>query len=83
MIRTAISLAALVVGTAAAELPAVKYERFASGFDSPLEMVPYGKGAQAFLVVDQSGVVNFLGEKGGEPGAVFLDLRERALRQVE
>ncbi|MFP6880122.1 MAG: PQQ-dependent sugar dehydrogenase [Roseibacillus sp.] len=60
----------------AKELPAVAYEKFASGFVSPMTMMPYGKGDQAYLVVDQAGVIYFLGEKGGEPGKAFLDLRQ-------
>ena len=68
----------LALGTLAEarDLPAVKYERFASGFVSPLSMIPYGKGDQAFLVVDQAGVIHFLDEKGGKPGKAFLDLRK-------
>lgn len=42
-----------------------------------MEMVPYGKGAETFLVVDQSGVTFYLDAKGGKPGAVFLDVRDR------
>ena len=67
----------LALGTAEAQdLPAVNYEKFASEFVSPLSMIPYGKGDQAFLVVDQAGVIHFLDEKGGKPGKAFLDLRK-------
>ena len=61
---------------AAEELPNVSYEKFASGFVSPLSMIPYGEGEQAYLVVDQTGVIHFLDEKGGKPGKAFLDLRK-------
>ncbi len=60
----------------ARELPAVSYVKFASEFVSPLSMIPYGKGDQAYLVVDQAGVIHFLDEKGGKPGKAFLDLRK-------
>ena len=60
----------------ARDLPAVSYEKFASDFVSPLSMIPYGKGSQAYLVVDQAGVIHFLDEKGGKPGKAFLDLRK-------
>ena len=39
-------------------------------------MIPYGEGEQAYLVVDQTGVIHFLDEKGGKPGKAFLDLRK-------
>lgn len=68
----------MVIGLAAArELPAVGMEPFARGFSSPVELLPYRDGAQAFLVVDQNGVISFLGAKGGTPGDPFLDLRDR------
>lgn len=70
-----LGLGGLTVATAK-ELPAVKYEKFASGFVSPLSMIPYGSGDQAFLVVDQAGTIHFLDEKGGKPGNAFLDLRK-------
>ena len=50
----------------AKDLPPVAFEKFATGFTSPLLMVPYQKGEKALLVVDQIGVISFLGEKGGE-----------------
>ncbi|NNC87616.1 MAG: hypothetical protein HKN82_04045 [Akkermansiaceae bacterium] len=72
------ALAAGFAGLAPAkELPPVAYKKFASGFTSPVSMIPYDDGEQAFLVVDQPGVISFLGEDGGKPGAVFLDLRDR------
>ena len=60
---------------AAEDLPPVSYEKFASGFVSPLSMIPYREGQQAYLVVDQTGVIHFLDEEGGKPGKAFLDLR--------
>ena len=39
-------------------------------------MIPYGEGDQAYLVVDQTGVIHFLDENGGKPGKAFLDLRK-------
>ena len=48
---------------AAEELPNVSYEKFASGFVSPLSMIPYGEGEQAYLVVDQTGVIHFLDDR--------------------
>jgi glucose/arabinose dehydrogenase len=42
-----------------------------------MKMVPYESGPKSFLVVDQSGVIYHLGAKGGEPGPVFLDVRDR------
>lgn len=78
MTRALASMTAiLMVGTAAAELPPVRFEKFATGFDSPLHLVPYSSGHQAFLVVDQPGVIHHLGAEGGEPGRVFLDVRPR------
>lgn len=71
----ALSLAASVESPAK-DLPAVAYEQFATGFVSPLIMIPYREGDQAFLVVDQAGTIHFLGEKGGKPGKAFLDLRK-------
>ena len=59
------------------ELPEVDYEQFASGFTSPLAMVPYRDGAHAYLVLDQTGVISFLGEKGGKPTGTFLDMRSK------
>lgn len=75
---SALSLsAALGLGSASAkDLPAVKYTKFASGFVSPVAMIPYQKGDQAFLVVDQAGVIHFLSEDGGSPGKAFLDLKK-------
>jgi len=61
------------------ELPQVAREKFASGLTSPLILEPYQSGERAFLVVEQSGVISFLGEDGGEPGEVFLDLRDRMI----
>ena len=72
----ALSLFCLTALSSARELPAVNYEKFASGFVSPLSMIPYGEGDQTYLVVDQTGVIHFLDEKGGKPGKAFLDLRK-------
>ena len=72
----ALSFFCLTVLSSARELPAVNYEKFASGFVSPLSMIPYGEGDQTYLVVDQTGVIHFLDEKGGKPGKAFLDLRK-------
>lgn len=63
--------------TVSGELPAVDYEQFASGFTAPLAMVAYRTGKQAFLVVDQTGVISFLGATGGEATGTFLDLRSK------
>lgn len=63
--------------TTMAAPPAVDYEKFATSFNSPVMMMPYGTGKQAFLVVDQIGMIYFLNEKGGTPGAAFLDLRNQ------
>lgn len=59
------------------ESPSVKAQRFASGYTSPLVMLPYQSGPQAFLVADQIGTITFLSDDGGQPGAMFLDLRDR------
>ena len=72
----ALSFFCLTVLSSARELPAVTYEKFASDFVSPLSMIPYGEGDQAYLVVDQTGVIHFLDENGGKPGKAFLDLRK-------
>ncbi|MGB1130315.1 MAG: PQQ-dependent sugar dehydrogenase [Haloferula sp.] len=61
----------------AAELPNVTYQEFASGLISPIGMISYLDGDEAFLVSDQSGVVFFLGAEGGKPTGTFLDLRGR------
>ena len=58
-------------------LPAVDYEKFATGFTAPLSMIPYQDGERAFVVLDQIGVASFLGEDGGEANGTFLDLRDR------
>lgn len=86
--RTKHHLAAVLVaagamaphGAPARELPKVGIEQFASGFTSPVAMVPYQNGKQAFLVVDQTGVITFLGDEGGTPGGVFLDVRSRMVK---
>ena len=71
-----LALSLIVINLKAAEvLPPVSYEKFASGFVSPLSMIPYREGQQAYLVVDQTGVIHFLDEEGGKPGKAFLDLR--------
>jgi glucose/arabinose dehydrogenase len=71
------AIAAAAPTVTGSELPAVNYEPFASGFTAPLAMVPYRDGDHAFLVVDQTGVISFLGEKGGKPTGTFLDLRSK------
>ena len=43
--------------------PPCNYEKFASGFVSPLSMIPYGEGEQAYLVVDQAGVISLPRQK--------------------
>ena len=60
-----------------AELPTVDCVPFASGYVSPTEMISFRDGAEAFLVTDQVGTITFLDEEGGEPGSLFLDLRDR------
>ena len=70
-------LLALASAVTATELPAVDYQQFATGFTAPLAMVPYRDGDHAFLVVDQTGVISFLGAKGGEPTGTFLDVRSK------
>ena len=69
-----IAVLGLGAGMAFGELPKVKIEAFSTGYDSPVEMVPYGDG---FLVVDQSGVISVLGADGGKPTGVFLDMRNK------
>lgn len=82
--RPVLAVISLALGFAATsgarELPAVAYEQFASGFTSPLTMIPYQQGEQALLVVDQAGVISFLGDKGGKPGKAFLDLRKKIVK---
>ncbi|MEX2578155.1 MAG: PQQ-dependent sugar dehydrogenase [Verrucomicrobiales bacterium] len=58
-------------------LPEIECAPFASDLVAPLFMVPYGEEERGFLVAEQNGVISFLGEDGGKPGEVFLDLRDR------
>jgi len=63
-----------------AQLPEVAYQEFASGLTSPVGMVPYLDGDEAFLVVEQTGVILLLGADGGQPTGTFLDLRDRLVK---
>ena len=70
-------IAALATVLASGALPEIRYEQFATGLSAPTMMLPYRDGDQAFLVVEQPGTISLLGEEGGQPTAVFLDLRDK------
>lgn len=69
-------LLTLRIPAGAADLPEISCAPFASGFDAPTVMIPFETGDRAFLVAEQTGVIHFLDESGGQPGGVFLDLSE-------
>ena len=70
-----LTLPALFLGLTALlnakDLPAVSYEKFASDFVSPLSMIPYGKGAQAYLVVTRQALFTFLTRRAANPARRF------------
>ena len=66
----------LTAAAEAKELPHVSIEKFTGGLVAPITMIPYGEGAQANLLVDQTGVISFVGDDG-KLGGTFLDLRSK------
>lgn len=80
-VHRAVSTAALgivltVVQSAIAE-PSVGLRDFASGFTSPIALVPYPDGDGSVLVADQVGLVSIVSKSGVLRGQPFLALSDR------
>jgi len=63
--------------------PVVGLKEVASGFTSPIAMVPMGDGSGRMLIADQVGTVHVLSKKGKLEEKLYLDLRSKVTKLNE